>query len=829
MQSYPYQTKVSELLLAGQSVILQAPTGAGKTRAALLPFLYARQFLTADQFPRKCIYSIPMRVLANQFKVEYSQVMKQRGFNRQLNVTIQTGDQPEDPKLEGDLIFTTIDQTLSNFLAIPYSLSNRQANLNAGAVASAYLVFDEFHLFPPEAMETTLAMLQLLKGLSPFLLMTATFSSKMLSELSERLNAVMVPQDEPMRLSLQNLPSQQKKRYYQTVDSCINADNIMAHHQNRTIAICNQVDRARALYDAVIAHPDLPPDTPVILLHSRFYQSDRKDKEDNLRHDFGKGKKAKAILIATQVVEVGLDITCESLHTELAPANAILQRAGRCARYEGEEGQVYIYRLPENDDGKVQYAPYHQHGQTKICEETWTAFKECDNMCLTFTDEQLLLSKVHSEADALLLQKLQDNHPTHVDMMTMAISGQERGLVRELIREVNNRNIMIHPDPLSDVDEKENWRLKSPFRWESFGLFRYSVDTIWSKCQQLADQVEHDDWVMMRLDMDEEEGETYGKPRKRAEERGKLLYKWTKITDKSQFDGTLLIALNPRFATYDKQRGLELAVLNNGDFPTQTRSYNSKPDDEPYSYQQETYQEHIAGLYHAYKDPFTNENKLLCQPLQAEMAYIFAKLEQHSFFNLPSGAMDKIARYVIAAHDLGKLGKGWQEWVHRWQHEVRQDVSADMMLAHTDNDRSEAHQKIERQLKRELGPRPPHAAESAYSLLSVTGLFLQNLGVGGEAKMNLICALNKAIACHHSTTHSGEVQPFKINPHGQKALVEAFNLVGLNEIDFSKARWSFNEDSLSKYLVNPDKLIKQMLPYLLLVRLLRLADQRSLQ
>ena len=827
MKLYDYQVKVAQILQSGQSVILQAPTGSGKTIAALWPFLEAWDRNNPLAFPRKCIYSVPMRVLATQFSYEINTLLKEKFiFAQNPIVTIQTGDQPEDPKLEGDLIFTTIDQTLSNFLAIPYSLSNRLANLNAGAVASSYLVFDEFHLFPPEAMETTLAMLQMLKGLSPFLLMTATFSSKMLDELSERLGAVVVPQDEPMRLSLQSLPSQQKTRYYQTVDSCINADNLMAHHQKRTIAICNQVDRARALYDEVMAHPDLSPDTPVILLHSRFYQTDRQAKEDNLRHDFGKDKKGKAILIATQVVEVGLDITCEALHTELAPANAILQRAGRCARYEGEVGQVYVYRLPENDEGKVQYAPYHQKGQPEICEETWRVFKEYDGLCLTFADEQRLLSKVHSTADALLLQKLANNHSTHVDMMAMAISGQERGLVRDLIREVNNRNILIHPDPNGDVDEKEDWRLKSPFRWESFGLFRYSVDKIWQQCEQLALQHEHDEWVMMRLDVAEEEGDSYGKPRKWGEERGKLRYKWTKITDKSQIDGTLLIALNPRFATYDKQRGLELAVFNEGDFPTQTRPYNAKPDDEPYTYQQETYQEHITGLYRAYQDKDHSKNK---QPLQAEMAYIFAKLEQHPFFNLPPNTLDKIARYIIAAHDLGKLGQKWQTWVHRWQDEIGQEVAATMMLAHTDNDRGETHQKVERQLKRELGSRPPHAAESAYSLLPVTGLFLQNLGVSGEAKMNLMCALNKAITCHHSATHSGEVQSFKISPHGEKALVEAFNLVGFTELDLSKARWAFEEDSLSKYLVNPDKLIKQTLPYFLLVRLLRLADQRSLQ
>ena len=140
--------------------------------AALYPFLHARKHNAP--FPAKCIYAVPMRVLANQFVDSYGQAAH-------VKASIQTGERPEDRTFESDVVFATIDQVLSSFLHMPYSLSRRQANVNAGAVVASYLVFDEFHLFDPiSTLPTTLEMLRMCRGVTPFLLMTATFSSHIL-------------------------------------------------------------------------------------------------------------------------------------------------------------------------------------------------------------------------------------------------------------------------------------------------------------------------------------------------------------------------------------------------------------------------------------------------------------------------------------------------------------------------------------------------------------------------------------------------------------------------------------------------------------------------
>ena len=53
---FAFQRKVAQHLLSGCNVILQAPTGAGKTKAALFPFLLAQR--ESIPFPERC-FTLP--------------------------------------------------------------------------------------------------------------------------------------------------------------------------------------------------------------------------------------------------------------------------------------------------------------------------------------------------------------------------------------------------------------------------------------------------------------------------------------------------------------------------------------------------------------------------------------------------------------------------------------------------------------------------------------------------------------------------------------------------------------------------------------------------
>lgn len=815
---YPYQERVTEYLLAGQSVILQAPTGSGKTAASLLPYLHARKNLEADKFPRKCIYSVPMKVLANQFNAEYRKIITRYGWQNNLQVGIQTGDRPNDPKLEQDLIFTTIDQTLSNFLNIPYSLGGSSANLNAGAILSSYLVFDELHLFDPDiTLPTTLQMLQMLKGITPFIVMTATFSSTMLHRLADRLGAVVVPEDDAARTAMLKIGSQVgKERRFFTIDEELTAGQVLAHSGRRTICICNTVASAQRLYRELKSSLAEKGDaeTKICLLHSRFYKSDRDDKENWIREQFGVAQEdyngPSLIVVATQVIEVGVDATCDVMHTEVAPAASVLQRAGRCARRAGEKGKVYIY-LPRDDEGEPYFAPYFLKSQARktergrrLCEETWAALNESRfNGChMDFVQEQALIDIVHTPIDEAILQGIKGARHNRRGRMLETMREQDRGLARELIRNVNSRFLFIHPDPQHDE------RLaRYPWAYDGFSLHPSTLAQGYKQAEEMVDP--ETPWIMRtaRSVTNEEDAQANQPPQ----------YSWKQqVWESGEVFDMAVLAVHPTVVRYDTELGLRFEPSTD---TSQSPLRERKTQRERYSYELETYAEHVAGLYNAYCNPV---GKYL--PLRDEIAFIAQVIEENERFRLSSGAVERMLRALFVCHDLGKLNVAWQQWAHQWQREVgrfygNQDMSipADYMAAHTKfeptDDQKEAQRKI--------GKRPNHAGESAMAAMHL-------LFSVGERNEPLWKAAMTAVFRHHSASTSS-YEPFVAHEAAHTALAEALSAVDLPPELGNQVTWQIPvSTSLSRVLVDFSKRnLEEALLYFLLVRVLRLADQRS--
>jgi CRISPR-associated endonuclease/helicase Cas3 len=105
------------------------------------------------------------------------------------------------------------------------------------------------------------------------------------------------------------------------------------------LVIFNTVARACALSDSL--EKSLNSCRP-FLLHSRFRPRERADWPARLQ--------SERLIIATQVVEAGVDISARILFTELCPWPSFIQRCGRAARYPGETADVFwldVYKSPQ--------------------------------------------------------------------------------------------------------------------------------------------------------------------------------------------------------------------------------------------------------------------------------------------------------------------------------------------------------------------------------------------------------------------------------------------------------------------------------------------------
>jgi len=793
---WPHQERVFDLLLKERrNVILQAPTGSGKTRAALYPFLTALDYETEyyRDFPHKCLYSVPMRVLARQFYEEYSQIVRKYNLRYALKTTtaIQTGERAESRDLSADLIFATIDQTLSSFLLRPYSLPLRQANLNAAAVMTAYLVFDEFHLYDPDStLPTTLHMLQMLRGITPFVLMTATFSRDMLAGLADVLDAVIVPGTDAEREQLQRLESQQKTRRYHVAEGPLTAQAVLERHQGRSLVICNTVDRARALYEALRQAKD--SHTEVWLLHSRFLRKDRDEIEARLRAHFARGMKdGSLIVVSTQAVEVGVDITSTVLHTELAPANAILQRAGRCARYPGEEGDVIIYPCTlDAASGEVldlceHPEPYAGKEERQLFRPTLEQFRERSGEALDFRAEQDIVSAVHGPLDARIIESLQRGAYEHRRRMFAVMRHDDTSDTKHLIREIFQQQVTIHSDP--DV------LLASPFDAPSFGVHPGTLQKYVKGWLERAAELELP-WAVKFLCSVSDEDDS---------QANRSVYKWEEVYTPETAWGAPLIVVHPALATYDPALGF--LPDRGGNWQATLPAAEQRSERPLPTYRLETYEEHVRRVYRAFDE------------LWPELDYAARRLEER--YGWPQGSVQRAAELAVLLHDVGKLSVKWQGWVKRYQDAIEMPVKAGQAYAHTEV-QNDAHRDAERK----AGKRPWHAVEGAIATAPILfGLFAE--------QQALAKAAFSAIARHHAPKSEGN-QPFRLVKNATAHIRAVLNrshdldgwlahLAGMSEeipSDFGA------EDAIAH---PEDDDLAGFLAYLLIVRALRRADQRG--
>lgn len=364
-EPYDFQKLVWEKVFSNSfPLLLSAPTGSGKTEAVVAPFLF--QFINYNFcIAPRLIYVLPMRVLANSIANRIEVYARRVSTN--ISVKVQHGDIPNAPFFISDIVVTTLDQFLYGFARASVQLG-RHIDVPAGSIASSLVVFDEAHMYRDEFTFSIMrALMEILyKSNIPFILMTATMPESLKNSLFESMTLdenryikFFSEVNSSVRITLFDKP------LYENNEINITDDILRKISHKKTLIVVNQVKRAQKIYDEIKSRLSLS-DENIVLLHSRFTRADRENHENKalslIPHKI-EGKIVRpeklGVVIATQVLEAGIDFSAELLLTELAPADSLVQRAGRCARYEGEKGEMIIFPLEDKENKHLPYKKEH--------------------------------------------------------------------------------------------------------------------------------------------------------------------------------------------------------------------------------------------------------------------------------------------------------------------------------------------------------------------------------------------------------------------------------------------------------------------------------------
>ena len=465
---YEYQIKVwQQVNNLNFPLLLKSPTGSGKTEAVLAPFL--SQFVDNDFYiaPRM-IYVLPMRVLVNNVAERIKKYVKK--ISPYISVEIQHGDLPDAPFFISDIIVTTLDQFFYGFARSSKQVGHH-LDMPAGAIASSIVIFDEAHIYRDSFTFSIMrALMEILyKSYVPFILMTATMPESLEKSLFENIplsdNQKIIGDiklNSTLKITIERDP------LYSNNEVNISKSLLNKIKNHKTLIVVNQVKRAQKIYKELKIQLQLT-DEQIVLLHSRFTRIDKETHEKkalSLIPHKEEGKiiipKNVGIVVSTQVLEAGIDFSAELLLTELAPADSLVQRAGRCARYEGEKGKMIIFPVEENKG----YLPYKKELLSKTLE--WLKnnqnfnIKNFDEVC-SFVNDTLDYKANDYEARDTLIDLYEcvlyaDIEPKNIQVrkskpITLIVvdfsigeGKKEKDIIRNSIRKTNLRENSIDTD-----------------------------------------------------------------------------------------------------------------------------------------------------------------------------------------------------------------------------------------------------------------------------------------------------------------------------------------------------------------------------------------------
>ena len=344
LYKYPFFTHQLRDAEAPCSVILNAPTGAGKTEAALvwlknqleyrgqgrvyyiLP--YTASINAMYERLNSCMGDSPQKVgLLHGNLIQYLNLQME---NHSID-TIELQKQVEDFK---SMLMPL--KIVTPFQLLKHLFGMKGFEKGIFEWSGGYFIIDEIHAYEAKVFAQIIVLLsfavQYLKVRVH--IMTATLPTFMRDEIASVIGPYQeIVADKQLYFSFR------RHRLF-CLDGLLTdyLDNIQVdiNHGKKVLVVCNTVEESQMVYKYLHA-------SKKVLLHGRFCTEDRFKNEVKLKED------DVSLLVGTQAIEISLDVDFDLIYTAPAPLDALLQRFGRVNR-KREKGICPCYVFKERND-----------------------------------------------------------------------------------------------------------------------------------------------------------------------------------------------------------------------------------------------------------------------------------------------------------------------------------------------------------------------------------------------------------------------------------------------------------------------------------------------
>jgi CRISPR-associated endonuclease/helicase Cas3 len=485
-------------------VIIEAPTGVGKTEAAL----YLADHWGRVLHQRGTYMAMPTMATSNQMFKRVREVLKRRYPDELVNYHLLHGnamlmDDDQLPRLatisdsegRGTVAALTWFTKRKRGLLAPFAVGTVDQALMSILQTSHFfirlfglshktVIFDEIHAYDTYMEELFYLLLKWLRVMgTSVVVLSATLPEQSRRRLIQAytghpradLPATSYPiltwatEDQIDAIPLE-APVKRKvalKRIERKPETIVRQLANELQDGGCAAVICNTVGRAQEIYRSV-REAKIISEGDLILFHARFPFAWREQIEQEVLDLFKKGGKRpqKSIVVATQVIEQSLDLDFDLMISDLAPVDLVIQRVGRLHRHDSNRDTRparlatprLLLAMPETLEG----APRFDRGDVYIYGQylmlrSYLTLRHRDSI-VTPDETQVLIESVYGPEN-LLPKPLSTAMQQALDKARKAMEKRERSTRIEadskLIPPPNDKYLLERSNACLDEDNPE--------------------------------------------------------------------------------------------------------------------------------------------------------------------------------------------------------------------------------------------------------------------------------------------------------------------------------------------------------------------------------------